>query len=176
MDVSIVIVSYNVADLLQKCLSSVKRETSCEYDIIIVDNNFSDDSVDMIRKHHAEVMLIENQTNLGFARANNQAFMRGKGRYIFMLNPDSIILGNAVNKLVQFMEDHPEAGACSPKILNPEGSLQPNCHHFPTIAMRLAEHFQLSRRYTKSRWFGREFMTYWDYREVRGVDWIMGCA
>jgi len=176
MDVTVVIVSYNVADLLSECIVSVKKETFCKYEIIVVDNNSVDNSIEMIKTKHPDVKLIQNKSNVGFAKANNQGFKMAKGRYIFMLNPDTVVLGSTIDKLIQFMDEHPEAGACGPKVLYPDMTLQPNCHHFPTIIMRLIQHCGLSRRFPKSKIFGKEFMTYWNYNEIKQVDWITGCA
>ena len=162
MDVSIVIVSYNVADLLDKCLGSIKKETSCQYETIVVDNCSIDDSVEIVKLNHPEVNLITTKKNLGFTKANNIAFEAAQGRYVFMLNPDTLIIDNAIDKLTHFMDNHPEAGACGPKNLSPDMSLQYNCHHFPSIAMVLAEYLQLRRFFPKNKYFGREHMSYWD--------------
>jgi len=176
VDVSIVIVSFNVANFLKDCLVSIKKETNCKYEIIVVDNNSKDDSVEIVKKNHPEVKLIKNNRNEGFAKANNKAFRVAKGRYIFMLNPDTIILDKAIDKLVHFMDDHAEAGACGPKNLHPDLSLQPNCHHFPTLLTSVIECLQLKRFFPRNKLFGREHMTYWNYDEIKEVDWITGCS
>lgn len=176
MDVSIVIVSYNVSDLLNDCIVSIKKETSCNYEIIVVDNNSIDNSAEMLKNCHPDVRLIQNEMNVGFAKANNQAFKESSGKYILMLNPDTVVLNKAIDKLVQFMGEYPDAGAAGPKVLYPDMSLQPNCHHFPTLVMRFADYAGLRRKYPKSRIFGKEFMTYWSYNEIKEVDWITGCA
>lgn len=176
MDVTIVIVSYNVADLLNECIVSIKKETSCEYEIIVIDNNSADNSIEMIKTNHSDVKLIQNKSNVGFAAANNQGFKIANGRYILMLNPDTVVLDSAIDRLVRFMDEHPDAGACGPKNLNADRSLQHNCHHFPTISMRLVEHLQLKRFFPRNKFFGREHMTYWDYDQVKEVDWITGCS
>lgn len=176
MDVSIVIVSHNVANFLNECLMSIRKETTCKYEVIVVDNNSKDNSVDIVKAAHPEIKLIQNQSNIGFAKANNKAFRLANGRYIFMLNPDTMVLEKAIDKLVQFMDDNPEAGVCGPKNLNPDLSLQPNCHHFPTLSMVLVECLQLRRFFPKNRFFGREHMNYWSYDEVKEVDWITGCS
>lgn len=176
MDVTIVIVSYNVADFLNECLVSIKKETTCEYEIIVVDNNSKDSSVEVVKAYHPDVKLRQIQSNIGFVKANNEAFKVADGRYIFMLNPDTVVLDGAIDKLVQFMDEHQEVGACGPKNLNPDLSLQHNCHHFPTAAMRLIEHFRLARKYPRNRLFGKEFMTYWHYNEIKEVEWITGCS
>ncbi len=176
MDVSIVIVSYNVANRTNDCIVSVKTETTCLYEIIVVDNNSQDNSVEVLRANYPDVRLIQNTYNAGFAKANNQAFREARGRYIFMLNPDTVVLDKAIDRLVQFMDEHLYAGACGPKVLNSDMTLQPNCHHYPSVLMRLIEHSGFNRRFPQNRFFGKEFMTYWNYNEVREIDWITGCA
>ena len=176
MDVSIVIVSYNVADILDKCLVSIREETTRPYEILVVDNASSDRSVAIIKESHPDVILIRNRNNAGFARASNQAIRKARGRYLLLLNPDTLILHNAVDRLVTFMDLHPEAGACGPRNLHPDGSLQHNCHCFPSLFLRLIEHLQLQRLYPENRICGREHFTYWNFESVRSVDWITGCS
>lgn len=176
MDVSIVIVSFNVSNLLNDCLLSIKKETNCQYEIIVVDNNSKDDSVEIVRAHHSDVKLIQNQRNVGFAKANNAAFRETRGRYIFMLNPDTIVLDGAIDKLVRFMNEHPEVGVCGPKNVNPDLSLQHNCHHFTSLSMIIIKYLKLERFFPHNRCFGRWYMTYWKYNEIKEVDWITGCS
>lgn len=176
MDVTIVIVSYNVPDFLGKCLASIKKETSCAYEIIVVDNNSLDDSAEIAKAHHPEVRLIQNKANEGFAKANNKAFKEAKGRYLFMLNPDTVVLDGAIDKVIQFMDKHHEVGACGPENLNPDLSLQRNCHHFPSLSMILVEYLRLKNRFYRFKFFGREHMTYWSYDEIKKVDWISGAS
>jgi GT2 family glycosyltransferase len=176
MDVTIVIVSYNVANFLNDCLYSIKKETRCSYEVIVVDNYSEDNTVEIVQNQHPDIKLIKNQRNEGFAKANNRGFKIAKGRYILMLNPDTVILDKAIDKLVRFMDTHPKAGACGPKNFYPDLSLQHNCHHFPSLVMTFFECLQLRRFFPKKRLFGREQMTYWTYDEVRDVDWITGCS
>jgi hypothetical protein len=176
MDVSIIIVSYNVSRFLAECLASIDKETSCTHEVIVVDNNSSDDSVAIAKAHRPPVKLIQNASNVGFARANNMGFKEASGRYIFMLNPDTVVLDHAVDTLVRFMEKNPGVGACGPKNVNPDLSLQRNCHHFPTLSMILVEYLRMKRRYAKHKFFGREHMTYWNYDEIKEVDWISGAS
>ena len=176
MDVTIVIVSYNVAKLLEECLASIEKETSCDHEIIVVDNHSSDGSAEVAKALHPEIALIKNPRNVGFARANNQAFRMAKGRFVLMLNPDTRVLGGAIDRLVRFMDAHPEAGACGPKNLNSDLSLQYNCHHFPSLTSVLVEFLQLRRFFPKNKFFGRAQMTYWTYDEIKTVDSITGCS
>jgi GT2 family glycosyltransferase len=176
VDVTVVIVSYNVAELACEAVASVKQQTSCRFEIIVVDNGSVDNSVARIKSEHPDVIIIENGRNAGFAVANNQAFRIAAGRFLFMLNPDTVVLEGAIDRLVSFMEGHPKIGACGPKVLNPDLSLQYNCHHFPSLTLRVVEYLQLKRFFPRNRFFGREHMTYWDYNEENEVDWMTGCA
>ena len=176
MDVSVVIVSYNVANYLSECLSSFKRETTCEYEIIVIDNNSDDKSVEVVKTNHPDAQIIQNDTNVGFARANNMGFKLADGRYLFMLNPDTVLLNGTVDKLVQFMDESPEIGVCGPKVLNPDLTIQYTCHHFPSLSITLTNYLQLQRFFPKNKFFGREHMTYWNYDEIKEIDWITGCS
>lgn len=176
MDVSIVIVNYNTCRLLDECIESIKRETRCEYEIIVVDNASSDDSCKMIKTKHPDVLLIENAENSGFAKANNLGFARARGRYFFMLNPDTVILDRAIDKLVDFMDNNHDAGICGPRNVGPDGALQHNCDHFPSVWNTLCYYASLGELFPKSRIFNRCWMRYWDYDGVRNVERMTGCS
>jgi len=106
MDVSTIIVSYNTRELTRTCLASVFEKThGVDFEVIVVDNASEDGSAAMIRESFPKVMLIESSTNLGFAAANNVAFKRAKGKYFFLLNPDTVLLNNAIRMFYEFMED-----------------------------------------------------------------------
>ncbi|MDE6378962.1 MAG: glycosyltransferase family 2 protein [Muribaculaceae bacterium] len=99
IDVSIIIVNYNTAGMLRDCLESIKQQTSdVDYEVIVVDNDSSDDSVKMLRKDFPEVILIESGANIGFGRANNLGMAHAKGEYLFLLNSDTILTNNAVRE------------------------------------------------------------------------------
>ena len=98
MDVSIVIVNYNTKDFLKECIESIRSETLCNYEIIVVDNASTDHSPSMIRGEYPNVKLIQNSTNIGFAAANNQGFKIAKGRYLLMLNTDTLIIRSAIDR------------------------------------------------------------------------------
>ncbi len=125
MDLSIIIVSYNVRDLLRDCLKSIYTQTKdISFEVFVVDNASSDGSSDMVEKEFSKINLIRNKNNLGFAKANNIAFKLSNSKYILLLNPDTIILDNAIQKMVAFMNEHFKAGGVTPKILGPEGNIQ----------------------------------------------------
>ena len=125
MDVSVIIVSYNTADLTLVCLASLKAAAGNK-EIFVVDNASTDDSVSRIRESFPEVRLIVNETNRGFAAANNQALPLCCGHYIVYLNPDTAVKPDALTLSVAFMDDHVGVGLAGAKILNPDGSLQPS--------------------------------------------------
>lgn len=128
MKLSIVIVNWNTKDVLKQTIESILRETKLfEYEIVVVDNASSDESVSMIRKEFPSVVLIESKTNKGFAWGNNVGLLAAKGEYIILLNSDTIVLEHAIEKLVQFLDEHPDVMMIGPKLLNKDGSFQAAC-------------------------------------------------
>lgn len=114
MDVSVSIANWNRAELLKECLRSVlSTRPTLQYEVVVVDNASSDDSVAMVRGHFPQVQLIVNAENVGFGRAHNQAMARAQGRYVLLLNNDAAVWPDTIPTLGRFMEGHPEAGACS---------------------------------------------------------------
>jgi GT2 family glycosyltransferase len=176
MDVSIVIVSYNTCRLLEECIISIKKETTVSYEIIVVDNASVDNTCQMLREKYPETILIENKGNEGFARANNQGFSVATGKYFFMLNPDTVILDGAIDKLVSFMECNPGVGVCAPRNIGKDGQLQYSCDHFPGFWNTFCYCTGLSKFFPRSKIFSRGYMQYWDYGEVRDVERMTGCA
>lgn len=126
-ELSIIIVNWNTRDLLRDCLNSIYAETrQTSFEVFVVDNASSDSSAEMVQGEFPQVKLIENEKNLGFARASNQAIRQCRGSYILLLNPDTVVLSGALDKMVSFMKVHPDVDASGPMILNPDGSLQPS--------------------------------------------------
>ena len=132
--VSVVIVNWNTCDLLKNCLDSVYAQTAPDLlEVIVVDNGSADDSCQMVQQSFPQVNLIGNKTNLGFARANNQGFEIAQGRYLLMLNSDTVILDNAIEKTVHFADRHPNAAAVGCKLLYPDGTFQSSSFRFPSL-------------------------------------------
>jgi len=118
IDLSIVIVNWNTRDLLAQCLHSVYNTTSnLDFEVIVVDNASTDGSPEMVRQAFPDVSLIANTENLGFAKANNQAIRRSRGRYVLLLNSDAFVRENTIECMVAFMDGHPEAGMAGCKLL-----------------------------------------------------------
>ncbi len=133
--ISIIIVSYNTKDLIIDCLRSVLKQDNRQYtvEVIVVDNASEDSSVQNILEKFPEITVIENNKNLGFAKANNQGLSASSGNYIFLLNPDTVVKDDALTKLWQFAKDHPDIGAVVPRLYFDDGSLQPSAYKMPTI-------------------------------------------
>lgn len=136
MDVSVIIVNYNARSYLRNCLESLFKAISrgslkCE--VFVVDNNSGDGSKEMVKGEFPLVNLIENRGNVGFSKANNQAIQVSKGRYILLLNPDTVVMPKSLDLMVEFMEKNQGIGILGPKMLiDSNGSIQPSVSEFPT--------------------------------------------
>jgi hypothetical protein len=162
MDLSIVIVNYNVKYFLEQCLMAVERASpGMKTEIFVVDNASVDGSPAMVRKKFPEVHLIENHKNLGFSKANNQALRRCRGRYILLLNPDTLIQEDTLTELIIFLDTHPQAGAVGCMLINPDGSFQTASRRsLPTPWVAFTRIIGLSRIFPRSPVFGRYNLTY----------------
>lgn len=165
VDVSIIIVNWNTSELLLHCLDSIyNAKPSCAVEIIVVDNGSTDDSVPMLVERFPEVILIKNDQNLGFARANNQGLTSGHGRYFMLLNSDTIVLPGSIDKLVEIADRHQELGIVGPKILNMDGTIQKSWGSFPSFLSELV---------------GRSFRIRHAVENVPQayeVDWVLGAC
>ncbi len=207
VDLSIVIVSYNVRDLLAQCLRSINKPQGQEnrlrrpegtsesesltqgqahggivgsgvagpsLEIFVVDNASGDGSAAMVRDTFPFVRLVENPENRGFAAANNQAFSLACGRYVMMLNPDTIARPGALETLVRFMDEHPQAGACGGRLLYGDGSGQHSAFAFPTLAQIWLDFFPGNWRLGESRINGRYPRSWYTRGEPFQVDHPLG--
>ncbi len=137
MDLSIIIVNWNTRDLLVNCLNSIQENLGAapalQAETFVVDNASSDGSAERIRSSFPWVHLIENQDNVGFARANNQAAALAQGKYILLLNPDTVLQPSAIKTMLAYLDTHRDVGAVGPRVLNPNGSVQVSVHPFPNL-------------------------------------------
>jgi GT2 family glycosyltransferase len=175
-EVSVVVVNWNTQDILRDCLKSIYEQAGeIDLEVIVIDNASTDGSVEMVKKDFPQVTLIENSQNRGFAAANNQGIDISKGRYVLLLNSDTVVLDNAIAKTVAFADSHPKAAIVGCRVLNPDQTLQPTCFMFPSILNMLLSSTYLYKIFPKSKFFGREQMTWWDRSDVREVDVVTGC-
>jgi GT2 family glycosyltransferase len=173
---SIIIINYNTRQLLQRCLTSIYVETKqIPFDVWVVDNNSADVSVPMMRQNFPQVNLIENKENVGFAKANNQAIAKCTGDYILLLNPDTLILNNAIEKVVDFMDGNPTVGICGCKVLNKDGTLQLACRRsIPTPGVAFFRLTGLSKLFPKSKIAARYNLSYLNPDNPHEVDAVSG--
>ncbi|MFC1781154.1 glycosyltransferase family 2 protein [Planctomycetota bacterium] len=176
MDISIIIVNWNTKQLLRDCLKSVFEQTSnLDYEVIVVDNASSDNSADMLRSEFPQIHLLENSKNRGFAAANNQGIAIAKGRYILLLNSDTIVLDNAISKTVSFADAHPKAAVVGCRVLSSDRKIQSSCFMFPSILNLCLYSTYLYKLFPKNKFFGRELSTWWDKNTIREADFVSGC-
>lgn len=177
IDVSIIIVSYNTREMTLECIGSVITETEeARYEIIVIDNNSNDGSADGIRSAFPEIELIACEENLGFGRANNLAIKRAHGRRILLLNPDTVVLDRAIDRLVSFANETPACGVWGGRTVFGDGSLNPySCWRRMTLWNLTCFALGLSRLASKSAIFNSEAYGGWDRSTVGHVDIVTGC-
>ncbi|CAN5506173.1 glycosyltransferase [soil metagenome] len=175
--ISVVIVNYNVKDLLENCLNSIYKANDNKYDleIYVVDNNSIDKSSEMVRKGFPAVHLIKNEKNVGFSKANNQALKLITGEFVLILNPDTVLSEKTFEKLIEFYTSHPDTGAISSKLILSSGKLDSACRRsFPTPSVAIPRMLGLSKLFPKSKMFAKYNLSYADVDETLEVDAICG--
>ena len=176
MDISVVIVNYNVRDFLNNALVSIyKALEGMEGEVFVVDNASDDGSCEMVRQSFPGVRLIANAANVGFAKANNQALNLAAGKYLLLINPDTIVQEDTFRTLIDFFNANADVGMAGCKILNPDGTLQLACRRsYPTPWVAFTKVSGLSTVFSSTRLFGRYNLTYLDPDESYEVDAISG--
>jgi GT2 family glycosyltransferase len=176
MDLTVIIVSYNVSDLLRQCLLSVddaREGIHCE--IFVVDNDSIDDSCSMVAAEFPQVNLIRNTTNKGFSSANNQAILLSKGRYILLLNPDTLVEKETFIRSIRFMDSHPDAGAMGVKMINGDGEFLPESKRsIPSVSSAFFKSFGISYLLPKSKIFNKYYLTKVGMNETAKTEVISG--
>ena len=176
MKLSIIIVNYNVKYFLEQCLDSVRLAAQkVESEIIVVDNCSSDGSVEYLKPLFPNVLFIENQENVGFSRANNQALALAQGDYVLLLNPDTVIGENSLANVCAFMDEHPKAGAAGVKMLDGYGQFLPESKRgFPSPWNSFCKMAGLSKLFSKSKRFGGYQLKYLDNNYAHSVTVLAG--
>lgn len=176
LDVSIIIVNYNTRQLTLDCLASVyASKTSYQYEVIVIDNASHDGSVEAIRDGYPEIQLITNRDNTGFAVANNQGMEVAKGRYILLLNSDTVVQPDTLHTMIGFMDRHPEMGASGCKVILPDGSLDKACKRgFPTPSASFYYAFGISRLFPDRPKFNQYQLGHLSPDDEYPVDCLVG--
>jgi GT2 family glycosyltransferase len=172
LKLSIIIANFNTKELILNCLESIKKEgEGLNYEVIVVDNGSSDGSweaLNQLKEKDERLILLKNEDNLGYVKANNQGIDKAKGQYLLLLNSDTYLKPNSLGQLIKFAESSDGAGIVGPKLLNPDGSIQPSCFRFPTIKNAILQY-----------WFGKKGL-YEKYvpegSDASEVDAVVGAA
>lgn len=177
MDISVIIVNYNVKDLLDNCISSIYKAAGEKYkvEVFVVDNNSIDKSVELIYKKYPRAIVIENEKNIGFSKANNLALRQAAGKYILILNPDTVLEESTFDKMISFVNGNPGTGAVTSKLILTNGKLDSACRRsFPVPSVAIPRMLGLSKLFPKSKAFGKYNLTYLDDNKTYEVDAICG--
>jgi GT2 family glycosyltransferase len=174
LDVSVVVVSWNTREDLRRCLASIERETpEARHEVFVVDNASADGSAAMVRAEFPRVRLLANDANRGFAAANNQAFALARGRYVLVLNPDTVVTDRAIERTIRLADADPTIGVLGCQVLLREGEVQRTCFRFPTVLDQLVVSTGLDR-VLPPRLADGPTMKRWDRRSARDVDVVSG--
>lgn len=177
MKLSIVIICWNDLKVIENCLRSIFEGTKMtDFEVLVSDNGSTDGSIEKVHAHFPSVRVIENGANLGFSKANNVGIRAAIGDYVLILNPDTIIHPGALDRWIEFADQHPEAGAFGCKVLNPDGTFQGTARPFPTVrrawiaALGLRPLGHLGRAFLSDKYVG------WNGDSEREIDWQSGCC
>ncbi|OGH10234.1 MAG: hypothetical protein A2152_00510 [Candidatus Levybacteria bacterium RBG_16_35_6] len=180
-DLSIIIVSYNTSDLITKCLDSIKDTVrKVSYEVFVIDNASSDDSVKVIKEHVREdksknVHFVENDRNLGFSAANNKAMGKAIGRYILFLNPDTVVYPKTLDYMVKFMDENKNVGAATCELIMPNGEIDDASHRgFPTPWNSFCHFSGLSKVLPHSRLFSGYSQGWKNLKKTHQIDALAG--
>ncbi|MBN1220211.1 MAG: glycosyltransferase family 2 protein [Anaerolineae bacterium] len=180
MDLSIVIVNWNVKNLLRHCLQSLfdasRSNSELTTEIIVVDNASTDGSSQMLRDEFPQVQLIASDENLGYAWGNNTATAAATGRYLFILNPDTVVQPDTLNRLVNYMDARPEVGGLAPQLRWPDGTVQSSRRRFPTLGSLFWESTLLEQWFPDNRYARHYHLADTSPHQPQKVDWAVGAA
>lgn len=176
MDLSIVIVNYNTKKLTIDCIQSVlNSKLNFQYEILVVDNGSSDGSVEQIKSLFPHIKVISNKENVGFSKANNQAIRRCSGRYVLLLNSDTIVNENTLDTIICFMDRETSIGAVGCEVNLPDGTLDKACHRgFPTPEASFYYMIGLAQKYPTSPKYNSYHKSYLNMKEVHDIDCLVG--
>lgn len=175
--ISVIIVTWNSEKWIKRCLDSILATSGdLQIEIIVVDNFSKDKTLEILKPYSSQIKLVQNSSNLGYARGCNQGLKMAQGNYVLLLNPDTEIKENSLQKMLDFMEKNSDVGALGPQLLDFDGEIQPSCRSFPNYKLLLWEFLGLSRLFPKSKIYGAWKMGDFDFKSTREVEQPMGSA
>lgn len=177
IDVSIVIISWNMKQLLQTCLESIYKFTKdIDFEIIVIDNNSGDGTYEMVKVMFPGVEIIRNQENRGVAPARKQGMEISKGKYILILDADTELIENSICSLYKFIEENKDCGLVGSKLVDTEMNLQYSCKRFPTLLALLFRRLEYLKLIKGSKTLKNHIMVDWDHKDVKEVDYLIGAC
>lgn len=181
MDISISIVNYNTKNLVKQCVKNIiNSNISLDYEIIITDNNSSDNSVELFSKdilpRFSQVKLIKSEYNRGFGAGHNLSLQKSNAKYALIINSDIVILNDAISQLYSFMEANSGCGIAGPKLIYPDLTVQPSCRAWPRFLTPLYCRTSLSSTAWGLKEIKRYDMLDYDHKEAKKVDWLVGAC
>lgn len=180
MDISLIVVSWNVKALLRDCLQSLvgacQMAPDLTAEIIVVDSASTDGSPEMVRREFPQARLVASDQNLGYAGGNNAGAELAQGRYLFLLNPDTVLKPDALRRLVSYMDSHPSVGAVGPQLLWPDGTVQSSRRRFPSLGSLFWESTLFGQWFPHNRHIARYHMQDVAPDQRQSVDWLVGAA
>ena len=172
---SICILTLNARDYLRACLLSIQANTNVTYEIIVVDNGSTDGTPEMLTAEFPSIQVIQNPENLGYTYPNNQAIRVSQGRFVALLNPDTLVLENSLDQLCDFLATHPDVGIVGPKVLNPDGTMQLPCRRGDARPWAVISYFTgLSKLFPQKPFYNRYLLTHLDENQTYPVDGVSG--
>ena len=172
---SIIIVNWNTSEHLRKCLQTIyQSDHDFSFEVIVIDNHSKDHSANMVKSEFSYVNLIENETNRGFAAANNQGINIATGKYILLLNPDTLLMKNTLQNSLEVAENNLDAGVVGCQVLENKNTIQNTCFSFPSPLNLFLGVSGLDKMFPKSRFFGKPHISWWERKSERYVDVVSG--
>jgi len=177
MELSIIINNYKTRGLLKQCLRGIYAyPPGVKFEVIVIDNNSQDGSVEMVKENFPQVNLIASDENLGHHKGNNLGIKNSSGKYMVILNTDIAIMDDSFDKLYRFMEEHPQTALVGPRLRNPDGSIQLSCMRFPDKLVPIYRRTFLGLLPFAKRKIDHYLMKDFDHQSTRTVDWILGAC
>src|SRR5215475_2000418 len=167
-DLTVIIPNYNTRALLRNCIESIYRYSEgISFEVICLDGNSPDGSADMVAREFPEVTLVRNTSNQSYARSVNQGLRMARGRYACLLDSDTLLVENSFAALVRFMDEHPDAAGCGPKLLNPDGSTQHHIRSFVSLGVFFLQTLNWHKLFPRSKVMNRYYNTDFDYAKAQ---------
>lgn len=177
LDLSIIIVNYRSGGLVKTCLRGIERSAlRCSNEIIVVDNDSRDGSVELIKENFSGIRLIEADTNRGLAAGNNLGIRASHGKYLLIINPDIALFPDEIERMIDYLDHNPTMALIGPKLLNPDGSIQTSCYHFPDPLIPIYRRTPIGKLWFAKKSLQRYLMSHLDRSKSQPVDWVLGAC